>query len=111
MLKQLLALFAAKQETISTQELQALVKTKQIQLLDVRSKTEYQAGHIKQARHFPLNQIETYKGPKGNPLYLICQSGMRSQKASRILTKLGYQTINVKGGMAAWTGPVSQAKF
>ncbi|KPJ22827.1 rhodanese-like domain-containing protein [Streptococcus phocae] len=109
MLKKLLALLGAKQESISTQELQELVKQKKIQLLDVRSKAEYQAGHIKQARHFPLNQIGTYKSPKGDPLYLICQSGMRSQKASRILNKMGYQTINVKGGMAAWTGPVSQA--
>lgn len=38
---------------------------------------------------------------------LICQSGMRSSKASKLLKKLGFKHItNVKGGMMDWNGPV-----
>lgn len=35
---------------------------------------------------------------------MICQSGMRSRQAAKILTKKGYQVTNVRGGMNQWTG-------
>lgn len=94
-----------KQETITTQELEELLKNNKIDLLDVRTSGEFQSGHIKQARHYPLSSITSYQGRKDKKVYLICQSGMRSKKACKSLNQEGYQTVNIKGGMSAWTGP------
>jgi rhodanese-related sulfurtransferase len=33
---------------------------------------------------------------------VVCQSGMRSQKAAEILSRNGYQVLNVSGGMIGW---------
>ncbi|HEM4491517.1 TPA: rhodanese-like domain-containing protein, partial [Streptococcus suis] len=38
---------------------------------------------------------------------VICQSGMRSQRATEYLKSQGYQAINIKGGMNAWTGGIA----
>ncbi|MGG3924306.1 rhodanese-like domain-containing protein, partial [Geobacillus thermodenitrificans] len=40
---------------------------------------------------------------KEKEVVVICQSGMRSQKASKWLKKMGFQHVtNVKGGLNAW---------
>jgi len=69
-------------------------------LLDVRTPTEYASGHLKGFRNIPvdelrerLDEIET-----GKPVYVICQSGLRSYIASRILEGKGYETYNFSGG-------------
>lgn len=61
-------------------------------------------GHIKDARNIPLSTIDSYRVDTTKPVYLICQSGICSKKAARILSKKGYQAIHVKGGMLAWIG-------
>ena len=91
-------------ETVSTSDLEGLLSAGKITLLDVRSSQEYRGGHIWQARNLPLDRIRTYQGSKGETIYLICQSGMRSMRASQQLRKMGYDAINVKGGMAAYQG-------
>ena len=91
-------------QTVSTSDLEYLLSAEKITLLDVRSSQEYRRGHIRQARNLPLDQIGTYHGPKGEAVYVICQSGMRSKRASQQLRKMGYDAINVKGGMAAYQG-------
>ncbi|MGZ7240450.1 rhodanese-like domain-containing protein, partial [Streptococcus pyogenes] len=44
-------------ESISTSELEDILKDGKVILLDVRSPQEYRCGHIRQARNFPLDQI------------------------------------------------------
>ncbi len=61
-------------------------------------------GHIRQARNLPLDRIWTYQGPKGEVVYVICQSGMRSKRAAHLLKEKGYRVVNVRGGMAAYQG-------
>ena len=63
-------------ETVSTRDLEGLLSAGKITLLDVRSPQEYRGEHIRQARNLPLDQIRTYQGPKGEAVYVICQSGM-----------------------------------
>ena len=79
-------------------------------LLDVRTPAEYRSGHITGAKNVPLDKIGTYAGPKEQPLYVICQSGMRSKKAAAILKGKGYTAINVRGGMNQWTGKTRGGK-
>lgn len=93
-------------ESISTSELEDILKDGKVILLDVRSPQEYRCGHIRQARNFPLDQIQTYKGPKNGKVYVICQSGMRSKRATSMLRKNGYEAANVRGGMSAYQGKI-----
>lgn len=84
--------------SISVQELQTKVKQK-ISILDVRTSSEYQSGHISKAKNVPLNKLENYTGAEKDALYVIYQSGMRSKKAVRKLRKNGYNAVNVRCGM------------
>ncbi|MGT2683298.1 rhodanese-like domain-containing protein [Streptococcus porci] len=103
-------LFSQKIESITTKELEHLLKDKKIRLLDVRSQQEYHRGHIKEARNLPLNRLKSYQAPKSNPVYIICQSGMRSKRAANILSQKGYQVVNVSGGMSAYTRKIIGGK-
>lgn len=94
--------FFQKTPSISTSELATKVNNN-ITLLDVRTPQEYRAGHISKAQNVPLDKIANYQG-KNKDVVVICQSGMRSRQAAKILTKKGYQVTNVRGGMNQWTG-------
>lgn len=68
----------------------------------MRTPNEYRGGHIRQAKNVPLQRITSFKGDQEKPVYVICQSGMRSKQATKELNKMGYQAINVRGGMNQW---------
>ncbi|MFU2222279.1 rhodanese-like domain-containing protein [Streptococcus pluranimalium] len=79
-------------------------------VLDVRTKEEYQRGHIKGVRNVPLDQLSHFQSTKDQVHYVLCQSGVRSKRAARVLQKKGYQVVNVKGGMSAYTGTIQGGK-
>ena len=96
-----------KIDSISTSELEAKLR-EPIQLLDVRTPTEFHRGHIKNAKNVPLTKIGAYTPETKETLYIICHSGVRSKLAAKKLKKKGYDVINVRGGMSAWTGKIIQ---
>ncbi len=73
-------------------------------LIDVRSRGEWNGGHAREARHIPLDALESKLAslPKSTPVVAICASGMRSASAARILAANGFEASTVRGGMAAW---------
>jgi hydroxyacylglutathione hydrolase len=78
--------------------------------MDVRRPGEWQAGHIPQARHLPLNQLAERAAELDStkPVTAICAGGYRSSIATSLLEQRGFARItNVVGGMTAW----NQAKF
>lgn len=95
--------------SISTQELAGKTAS-QLVLLDVRTPVEYRSGHIAAAKNVPLNKVENYKQKNSEEVYVICQSGMRSKQAARILKKNGCNVVNVRGGMNQWRGPLRGGK-
>ncbi|RFU69258.1 rhodanese-like domain-containing protein [Peribacillus saganii] len=91
---------------ITTSELRSELKNKTKQFIDVRTAAEFRANHINGFRNIPLHELNRKANeiPKDKEVILICQSGMRSNKASEVLRKLGYHNVtNVKGGMSAWS--------
>ncbi len=78
-------------------------------VLDVRTPSEYRAGHIPFSKNIPLKKIDTYQG-SNQTIYVICQSGVRSRQATKKLRKNGYDAINVRGGMNQWSGKVKEGK-
>ena len=98
-----------KVPNISTSELKSRLN-QEVVLLDVRTPAEYRSGHIRGAKNVPLHRISQYEAKGKQTHYVICQSGMRSKQATKILAKKGIQVVNVKGGMNAWTDCVIGGK-
>ncbi|WLV24494.1 rhodanese-like domain-containing protein [Aciduricibacillus chroicocephali] len=90
---------------MTTDELKKELNDKNKQYIDVRTPGEYRTRNIRGFKNIPLNQLANRADQlsKEKEVIVICQSGMRSSKASRILKKKGFrQVTNVKGGMSAW---------
>ena len=89
---------------ISYEDLKELMRNREIYLIDVRSKQEYEEGHLDGAMNISLYNIEkeiekTVKN-KSSKIILYCSSGTRSKKAKKILENLGYNEVyNLEGGI------------
>lgn len=68
-------------------------------IIDVRSKGEFQGGHIKGAINIPLDRIqsEASKLKKDKAIITCCASGMRSSSAKSILQSKGFEVYNGGG--------------
>ncbi|MCM3738052.1 rhodanese-like domain-containing protein [Bacillus cytotoxicus] len=92
-------------KNISGKELKEEMKKKNKQLIDVRTPGEFRGNHIQGFRNIPLNELgqQANRLDKSKEVIVICQSGMRSKQATKMLKKMGFeQIINVSGGMNAW---------
>jgi NADPH-dependent 2,4-dienoyl-CoA reductase/sulfur reductase-like enzyme/rhodanese-related sulfurtransferase len=77
-----------------------LYNDKKAFFLDVRTAEEFGAGHIDGFVNIPVDELRERLGEieKGRPVYVMCQSGLRSYIASRILAGNGYEAYNFAGG-------------
>lgn len=79
------------------------------QLIDVREPNEYEAGHILGARNIPLSQLKMRMKEirPDKPVYLYCQSGMRSGRVAQTLYRKGYKDLShLQGGFKKWSGKI-----
>ena len=90
-------------------KVEELIKTGKYTIIDVRTKEEFDAGHIKGALNFDYysddfeEQVEEQLKDKNKPYIVYCRSGMRSLYSADILKDIGYTDItNMKGGFLAW---------
>lgn len=86
-------------------------KNPKFHLLDVRTKEEYEDGHISGSKNLPLQEIGRimeYYPDKHSPLYIYCRSGARSKRACQFLVKNGYDQIFDLGGMIHYQGPIEK---
>lgn len=69
-------------------------------LLDSRTPAEYTKGHADGFVNIPLDEIRERfcEIPKDKPVYIMCQSGLRSYLTCRILSSAGYDCYNFSGG-------------
>jgi rhodanese-related sulfurtransferase len=79
-----------------------------LDLIDVRTPLEYGGLHVQFARNIPLDELnpatvmKARNGSSAEPLYVICQSGGRSQKACEKFHQAGFtNVVNVEGGTQA----------
>jgi rhodanese-related sulfurtransferase len=73
-------------------------------ILDVRSKGEFSAGHIKNSINIPVDQLSNNLSKlkdKDKGIICCCASGMRSGAAKRILEAGGYKAVYNGGGWSA----------
>jgi hydroxyacylglutathione hydrolase len=78
-----------------------------VTLVDVRGKSEWDAGHIPGAHHIPLGDLARRMAelPGDRPVVVHCQSGARSAIAASVLRAQGRSDVqNLSGGYLAWRG-------
>lgn len=70
------------------------------QIIDVRTKEEFQSGHIRGAVNIPLQSIahNLKKINRQKPVITCCASGMRSASAKNILKANGFTEVHNGGG-------------
>lgn len=80
-----------------------------IDLLDVRTPAEYGEVHASNASNRPLDSLKpadylaNRHGNSDEPIYIICHSGARGERACREFQKAGFESVvNVTGGTQAW---------
>ena len=104
------AVTAADQGTQYDESAKRLLGQKSIlaQIL-VRTVDEFSRGHIDGFKNIPVDELreQISEIEKGKPVYLICQSGLRSYIASRILEGNGYETYNFSGGFRFYDAVVN----
>ena len=74
-------------------------------IVDVREPDEFARERVEGAALVPISQFAARHGelPKDRPLYMLCQSGSRSQSATMYLLQAGWSDVkNVTGGISAW---------
>jgi len=77
-------------------------------LLDVRTQSEYDSGHIKNAINISHEQIlespELLTEYKDSQMVVFCRSGVRAGKIIQLLESLGFDDIiDIDGDMLAWS--------
>ena len=82
------------------EEVDLLPRDGSVTLLDVRTIREYGNGHIEGFKNIPVDELRERLDEieKDKPVYVICQSGLRSYIGTRILEGNGYKAYNFSGG-------------
>lgn len=107
-------------ETVTVNKLAQLDSQGHIDVIDVRTPVEYREVHAVMARNIPLDSLDPKQvmaarnGTAQEPLYVICRSGNRSDKACQKFVDAGFTNVfSVEGGTTAWDAaglPVKRGK-
>ena len=95
--------------TIATLEPAALaprLAAGDVTLVDVRNRSEWEAGHLPHALHIPLGHLAARLAeiPRDRPIVVQCQSGARSAIAASHLQRLGVVDVHdLLGGFQRWS--------
>lgn len=76
-------------------------------VIDVREDYELEeTGTIKGAIHIPMNEVPNRLNEitKEREIYILCRSGVRSYNVAKYLNELGYEAINLYGGIIDYKG-------
>jgi rhodanese-related sulfurtransferase len=90
---------------ISPEEVFATIENNEDYLIvDVRTREEYDGGHLKGALLIPVQELEgrVDELPKDKPVIVYCRSGSRSRSAAEILIANGFTMVYDMGGIISW---------
>lgn len=87
-------------------EVDDLPRDGSVTLLDTRTANEYADGHVAGFINIPVDELRDRLSEidRSKPLYVMCQSGLRSYIACRILSQKGYHCFNFSGGYRFYSG-------
>ena len=94
-------------------DVSSLPKDGSVTLLDVRTSAEYARGHIEGTLHIPVDDLREHlrELDPQKPIYINCQSGLRSYIACRILSGYGFDCYNLSGGWRFYDLVIRDGRF
>lgn len=94
-------------------DIDTIFNNENVTMLDVRTSEEFNSGHIDGFKNIPVDELRERleEIEKNKPVYLICQSGLRSYIASRILEGNGFETYNFSGGFRFYDSVVNEREL
>ncbi len=92
---------------VTTDVFESQIKSENVQILDVRTKKEFDEGHLAEAKQIDIKNEDFMKTAKtvldkSKTIAVYCRSGKRSANAAKQLSDAGYKVINMKGGILKW---------
>lgn len=95
------------------EDVDALPGDGSVTLLDARTAGEYARGHIRGFVNIPVDELRERLSEieKGKPVYVICQSGLRSYIACRILEGQGFEAYNFSGGFRFYDAVINDRRL
>jgi len=90
-----------------------IIQDSNVVLLDVRTQSEYEAGHIPNAILIDVTQADflpkcKQQLPLDKTIALYCRSGNRSKKAAQILSQEKYKVVELNTGFNSWKGEIEK---
>jgi rhodanese-related sulfurtransferase len=81
-----------------------LIRSGEVQLVDVREDYEVEAGRLAGSRHIELERLasEADSISRDTPVLFYCRLGARSGMAANAFRRAGYQAYSLTGGISAW---------
>jgi rhodanese-related sulfurtransferase len=94
----------ADERELTPAETKARLEAGEIQLIDVRTQEEWDAGHIPEARHIELDDLTAQAGTIDSDRAVVfsCSGGNRSEMAADAFRASGFEAYNLAGGLKAW---------
>ena len=82
-------------------------------LIDVRTAAEFDSGHIKGFFNIPVDELREHieEFDIRNPVYVVCQSGLRSYVACCILSQHGFECYNLSGGYGFYSAVMHEKQM
>ena len=82
-------------------------------LIDVRTAEEFDSGHIKGFFNIPVDELREHieEFDIKNPVYVVCQSGLRSYIACCILSQHGFKCYNLSGGYGFYSAVMHEKQM
>jgi len=98
-------------KNINGNDADELINNNNAIIIDVRSRAEYESGHIKNSINIPidtidLNELEELVTSKDNNIIVYCASGGRSKNAAMTIANWGYVNVYDLGSINNWEGEI-----
>ncbi len=90
---------------VSVHEAKDMLDEGDVFLLDVRTESEFNSGHLEGAVNIEVSQLGSRldEVPADEVILVYCRTGVRSVRASKTLVNAGYTDVyNMQGGITAW---------
>ena len=91
--------------SLNTEEAKTMLEDKNIVLIDVCNREEYNTEHLRGAKNIPLDQLDNRHGklPRDKDIVVYCKNGGRSIRAIRKLEVAGFtQLYHMHEGLRGW---------
>lgn len=102
----------ASYTSLSNSEFAKVIHQKKAQVVDVRTPSEFNAGHLPKAVNMDVNckdfNNRIDKLNKKKPVAVYCRSGRRSKIAAQILSDKGFTVYELDKGLQQWDGKIVQ---